>query len=148
MRSQLRSDLLLVKAGAAGDWLQYRDVFEVDGQPVRDRTDRLTRLFLDPSASSAGQIARIRDESARYNIGDILRNLNVPTFALTFLVPANQPRFKFRRTKERIPATAGDYSEATSARAAQKAAVVPWWSSDRPHCGSAGSLMVGSRGCS
>jgi hypothetical protein len=115
LRSQLRSDLLLVKAGAAGEWLQYRDVFEVDGQPVRDRTERLTRLFLDPSASSAGQIARIRDESARYNIGDIQRNLNVPIFALTFLVPANQPRFKFRRTKERMPATVGPLSGADGA---------------------------------
>ena len=112
MRSELRSDLLLVKAGAAGEWLQYRDVFEVDGQPVRDRTDRLTRLFLDPSASSAGQIGRILDESARYNIGDIRRNVNVPTLALTFLIPANQPRFKFRRTTERLPATAGSLSGA------------------------------------
>jgi hypothetical protein len=113
--SQLRSDLLLVKAGAAGEWLQYRDVFEVDGQPVRDRTERLTRLFLDPSASSMGQIARVKDESARYNIGDIRRNVNVPIFALTFLVPANQPRFKFRRTKERMPATVGPLSGAEGA---------------------------------
>jgi hypothetical protein len=115
MHSELRSDLLLVKAGAAGEWLQYRDVFEVDGQPVRDRTERLTRLFLSPAASSAGQIERIRDESARYNIGDIERNLNVPIFALTFLVPANQPRFKFRRTKERMPATVGPLSGAEGA---------------------------------
>jgi len=113
--TELRSDLLLVKAGAAGDWLQYRDVFEADGQPVRDRTERLTRLFLDSSAASVDQIARIRDESARYNIGDIQRNLNVPIFALTFLTPANQPRFKFRRTKERMPATVGPLSGAEGA---------------------------------
>ena len=112
VRSELRSDLLLVKAGAAREWLQYRDVFEAEGQPVRDRTDRLTRLFLDPSASSAGQIARIRGESARFNIGDIHRNMNVPTFALTFLDPANQPRFKFKRTKDRIPTTVGALSGA------------------------------------
>jgi hypothetical protein len=111
VRSELRSDLLLVKAGAS-EWMQYRDVFEVDGQPVRDRSDRLTRLFLDPSASAAGQIARIRDESARYNIGDVQRNVNVPIIALTFLLPANQPRFKFKRTKERMPATAGAVSDA------------------------------------
>jgi hypothetical protein len=115
VHAELRSDLLLVKAGAAAEWLQYRDVFEVNGQPVRDRTERLTRLFLDPSASSAGQIARIRNESARYNIGDIVRNLNVPTFALTFLIPANQPRFKFKRTKERMPATVGPLSGAEGA---------------------------------
>ena len=112
VRSELRSDLLLVKTGAADEWMEYRDVFEVDGQPVRDRTDRLTRLFLDPSASSAGQIARILDESARHNIGDVQRNVNVPILALTFLLPANQPRFKFKRTKERMPTTVGAVSDA------------------------------------
>jgi len=112
IRSELRSDLLLVKAGTPAEWMQYRDVFEVDGQPVRDRTDRLTRLFLDPSASSAGQIARILDESARHNIGDVRRNVNVPILALTFLLPANQPRFKFKRTKEHMPTTVGAVSDA------------------------------------
>jgi hypothetical protein len=107
MRSALRSDLLLVKPGGATDWLQFRDVFDVDGQPVRDRSERLTRLFLDPSSASSSQIVRIRDESARYNIGDITRNVNVPLFALTFLAPGNQARFKFKRTDERVPATSG-----------------------------------------
>jgi hypothetical protein len=115
MRSELRSDLLLVKPGAAAEWMQYRDVFEVDGQPVRDRTDRLTKLFLDPSASAAARIGRILDESARYNIGDIQRNMNVPTFALTFLMPANQPRFRFKPAAERRPATAGPLSGAEGA---------------------------------
>jgi hypothetical protein len=109
--SELRSDLLLVKAGAS-EWQQYRDVFEADGQPVRDRTERLTRLFLDPSASSAEQIAKVRHESARYNIGDVLRNVNVPILALTFLTPANQVRFKFKRTTERMPANVGPLSDA------------------------------------
>ena len=35
------------------------------------------------------------DESARYNIGGIERNINVPVFALAFLDPVNQPRFVF-----------------------------------------------------
>jgi hypothetical protein len=107
VRSELRSDLLLVKPGGADDWLQYRDVFELDGLPVRNRSERLTSLFLVPSSASRNQIARIRDESARYNIGDIHRNVNVPLFALTFLAPGNQARFKFKRTDERVPATFG-----------------------------------------
>jgi hypothetical protein len=107
VRSELRSDLLLVKPSGANDWLQFRDVFEVDGEEVRDRSERLTRLFLDSSSVSANQIARILDESARYNIGDIRRNVNVPLFALTFLAPVNQARFKFKRTDERVPATSG-----------------------------------------
>ena len=39
-RRQLRSDLLLVQA--PGDrWVSYRDVFEVDGRPVRNREERV-----------------------------------------------------------------------------------------------------------
>jgi hypothetical protein len=103
MHAELRSDLLLVKPVATREWLQFRDVFEVDGQPVRDRSERLTRLFLDPSSASANQIARILDESTRYNIGDIRRNINTPLFALQFLERLNQPRFEFRRTRNRVP---------------------------------------------
>src|SRR5437879_3331531 len=36
-RRDLRSDLLLVRAPAGDRWIEFRDVFEVDGKPVRDR---------------------------------------------------------------------------------------------------------------
>ena len=32
---ELTSDLLLVKPAGADPWLQFRDVFEVDGKPIR-----------------------------------------------------------------------------------------------------------------
>ena len=50
-RRDLKSDMLLVRAPAGDRWMQFRDVFEVDGKPVRDRAERLTKLFLQPSAS-------------------------------------------------------------------------------------------------
>ena len=84
---------------------QFRDVFEVDGAPVRDRDERLTQLFLDGSPSTDAQIRRILDESARYNIGDIQRNVNTPIFPLLFLERANHFRFKFKRTDDRTPTT-------------------------------------------
>src|SRR5262245_52180018 len=49
---QLRSDLLLVRPLGEESWLQFRDVFEVDGKPVRDRDERLEKLFLKPSATA------------------------------------------------------------------------------------------------
>ncbi len=64
----LRSDVLLINAGAAG-WIGYRDVFEVDGQPVRDRDERLFKLFLEPAPDALVQAKRIADESARFNLG-------------------------------------------------------------------------------
>jgi hypothetical protein len=70
--------------------------FEVDGKPVRDREDRLKRLFLEnPATEAMVQVQKIRDESARYNIGPVERNLNIPLFPLTFLLPENRLRFHF-----------------------------------------------------
>jgi hypothetical protein len=105
MKIELRSDLALVRAGSGQGWVQYRDVFEVDGRPVRDRTDRLTALFADHSVAADEQIRQILAASSRYNIGDVLRNINLPLLALQFLEPDKQPRFRFKRTGERRPTT-------------------------------------------
>lgn len=91
----LKSDLLLVRPAGADAWMQFRDVFEVDGKKVRDRNDRLTKLFLDPSKNSSSQAERIVKESARYNIGDIERTINLPFFGITILDRAVQRGFSF-----------------------------------------------------
>ena len=100
---ELKSDLLLVKPAGADRWLQFRDVFEVDGKPVRDRNERLMQLFVSPSSSSAAQVQRILDESTRYNIGNLQRTVNAPVLALVILDPRNQPRFEFKRTDRMEP---------------------------------------------
>jgi len=102
MRTELRSHLLLVRNGRSG-YLQYRDVFEVDGKAVGDRDERFSRLFNQPSGSSEEQKRRILEESARYNIGDIYREMNVPLLALDFLSERNQWRFAFKRTTDATP---------------------------------------------
>ena len=102
-RRNLRSDFLLVRLDGADRYLEFRDVFEVDGQAVRDRQERLTHLFLDGSASAAEQIGKITMESARYNIGDIERTLNTPTLALLFLRPEYQPHVRFARATQTDP---------------------------------------------
>jgi len=102
---ELMSDLLLLKPAGEEAWMAFRDVFEVDGAPVRDRQERLAHLFLDRSPSGDALIRRILDESSRYNIGDIRRNVNTPVYPLLFLEAENQFRFKFKLTKERTPKT-------------------------------------------
>jgi hypothetical protein len=92
-RRDLKSDMLFVRAPTGDRWMQFRDVFEVDGKPVRDRTERLTKLFLQPSASMQRQVDDIAAASARYNIGDVNRNINLPVFALTVLEPHNRVLF-------------------------------------------------------
>src|SRR5262249_51833907 len=95
-RRDLKSDVLLVRAPAGDRWIQFRDVFEVDGKAVRDRQERLTKLFLQPSASAQQQVDDIAASSARYNIGGINRTVNLSVLALNVLEPQNRPWFSFK----------------------------------------------------
>jgi hypothetical protein len=109
MRTELESDLLLVRTAASG-YVQYRDVFKVDGKPVRDREERLAALFADRSPASEARKQRILQENARYNIGDIIRTMNVPLLGLEFLRRENQSRFAFKRVTD---APIGTFTEET-----------------------------------
>jgi hypothetical protein len=79
------------------EWIGYRDTFQVDGQPVRDHDDRLTRLL---ASGALGQAARINELSAQYNLATerIQRTVNTPTMALELLQPRYRRRFTARRT--------------------------------------------------
>jgi hypothetical protein len=102
---ELKSDLLLLKPTNGDAWMAFRDVFDVDGEAVRDREERVAQLFLERSPSGDALIRRILEESSRYNIGDIRRNVNTPVYPLLFLEAAYQFRFKFKLTKDRTPRT-------------------------------------------
>jgi hypothetical protein len=95
----LRSDYALTRAADKEAWVGYRDTFEVDGKPVRDRDDRLQRLLTGGAAAGG---ARIAQESSRFNLGNTLveRNVNVPTLVLEMLHPRNQSRFSFNKAGE------------------------------------------------
>jgi hypothetical protein len=95
-RRQLKSDFLMVKPGQSEDYLPFRDVFEVDGSRVRDRDQRLARLFLDPKADAVERALQIASESSRYNLGNITRTINNPVLALAFLQSDLQKRFSFK----------------------------------------------------
>ena len=98
---RLRSDYLLVKPERSPVWVSFRDVYEVDGVAIRDRDDRLRRLFLEPGEDIWRQLQAISDEGARYNLGIVERNINVPLFLLRFLEAENRPRFSFRLAGKR-----------------------------------------------
>jgi hypothetical protein len=93
----LRSDFALTLPPDTRRWAGYRDTFEVDGKPVRDRDERLQRLLSD---GAVGQAARIAEQNARFNLGQYLvtRNINVPTFALEIMSPRMRDRVRVRRT--------------------------------------------------
>jgi len=92
---EMRSDFLFVSLQGSFDWLPFRDVFELDAIPIRDREERLTKLFLQPSADSTKQAERIREEAARYNLGNMKRTINNPVLAVAILQGDFQQRFRF-----------------------------------------------------
>ena len=96
----LRSDFLLVKAPDTSALVAFRDVLDVDGVPVRDRQQRLARLFLNASPDAMTQATRIGDEGARYNLGNMRSTLGNPVLALGVAQLSYQPRFKFTLGKE------------------------------------------------
>ena len=92
----LRSDFLLIKTGP--EWAQvFRDVIEVDGKPIRNRDERLRKLFLDKPRTAVQQAQAIAAESRRHNIGPG-RQGNSPLLPMIFVHPryitpvALQPR--------------------------------------------------------
>jgi len=101
-----RANIMTISLGAKG-WVAFRDVFQVDGRPVRDREERLGRVLQNVTPDSLDQARRIAAESARYNLDPdtmhIDRTINVPMTALMFLRAANQSRSSFHLGKpERV----------------------------------------------
>ena len=97
-RRELRSDLVLMKPSSAESWAEFRDVFEVDGRVIRPRDGRLEQMLRQPEGAASMHVGTIVAESARFNLGDVDRNVNTPLFSLRFLETANQPRFRFERS--------------------------------------------------
>lgn len=98
-RRTLRSDFLLVKPSDVPEWSAFRDVYEVDGAPVRDRDERLAKLFLKSSSTTLDHARQIAQEGSMYNIGNVVRTINSPVIALAFLERSYQQRFAFKMGK-------------------------------------------------
>jgi VWFA-related protein len=96
-----RAGVLFVTLPGPLPWATFRDVWEVDGNKIRDRQDRLVRLFRDSPASAPERARAILEESARFNLGPVRRTLNIPTLALLFLQHENQYRFAFQLKGQR-----------------------------------------------
>jgi hypothetical protein len=91
---RILADFAIVRVDALRGWQGFRDVVEVDGQRVADRDGRLLRLLME-SSGRYDEARRLSTESARFNIGKVERNFNVPTSALFFFTADNLDRFKF-----------------------------------------------------
>lgn len=95
-RRTLRSDLALVRYPGAAQWMLFRDVYEVDGKPVRGEAEaqRILRLFLEPPRDAVRRASDIARVGAAYNLLDI-GTINHPLLAIAMLQPDYRPHFRF-----------------------------------------------------
>ena len=96
-KRELVSDLLMVRTGDATQ--TFRDVITVDGKPVRNRQERLRKLFLGPPPGRQKQAQAISEESRRYNIG-FARGMDTLMLPLGILHADTTPGFRFERTAD------------------------------------------------
>jgi len=100
-RRELKSDFLLILPPDSTVWIPFRDVFEVDGRPVRDRQERLTKTLLQPTKSALDRAYQVAQEGARYNIeASMKRTINNPLLALAFVQTEAQSRFRYSTDRQ------------------------------------------------
>jgi hypothetical protein len=119
---QIRSEMLVVREDDT--WLAVRNVLWVRDDPaarpqvIADSKGRLDQLLKDISPGQAARLRGLADEGARFNLGSIYRNFNVPTLALQLLACELQPRFGFtvagRETVSGSPTVKIEFAERQS----------------------------------
>lgn len=121
-RRKWQAELAMVRtpdlAARGYPWMEFRDVVTVDGRPLADREQRLSRLFLQQAAWSLQRAREIAEESSRFNIGSVKRNVNTPAVPLLILHAVNAARFSFQKSGEEViektKAWKVDYRERTA----------------------------------
>jgi hypothetical protein len=92
----IKSDFLLVQLGGDGEgWLPFRDAYEVKGRKTRERDDRLLKLFTSNHKDRFDKAAQLTTDTAKLNLGNVARTINIPTLAMMFLHPRVNERFEF-----------------------------------------------------
>ena len=92
---RLQSDIVLVGIGN-GVVIGHRDTFAVDSTKIRERDERLLKLFRTGTPAAGQEPAKAMEEdSAHYYLSPNLRTLDAPGLALEFLREANQPNSEF-----------------------------------------------------
>jgi hypothetical protein len=91
---RMSSDFLIIQVGK--EWSALRKANRVDGSAVKE-TESFETAFDDSPASNRKRLDQMKLDSTRYNIGGILREINLPTFALAVLRKSEVDRFSFEK---------------------------------------------------
>jgi len=95
MRARLSSDFLIVQVGP--EWSAVRKVNRLDGIKIKEIEPSLEEAFDNSPDANYKRLLRMKADSTQYNIGDVIREINLPTFALRVLRKSQVWRFAFER---------------------------------------------------
>lgn len=92
----LVSEVAAAELPGADGFVFLRSATSVDGRIVSDSDGRLDALLRPDIPPDRARVLALRDESSRFNLGTVHRNLNDPTLALRFLGRGVAQRFSFQ----------------------------------------------------
>jgi hypothetical protein len=94
---RLESEVLLVRHPVNPEnWLVFRDVLSVNRRPVANHEQRLTDLFINPTAASVELATQIVAASDQYQLPGASFALTNPYVVVGLMDRFYQPRFEFR----------------------------------------------------
>lgn len=82
-------------------WQAFRDVYEIDGRPLRAERDRLQNLLQVGERAGMDSARQLTVESLRHDLGTTPHDLHVPMFPLAFLDRAQQKGVAFEKKGEK-----------------------------------------------
>ncbi|MBM3807834.1 MAG: hypothetical protein FJW22_06520 [Acidimicrobiia bacterium] len=92
----IKSDYLLVQLGMDGEgWMPFRDTYEVKGRKLRNRDDRLLKLFTANDRGRFDKAAQYTSDATKHNLGNVARTINIPLLGMMLLHPRVNERFEF-----------------------------------------------------
>lgn len=90
---RIESEVSFLRLPGENEWLGFRDVRKVNGQPLKDAGPRVLDV-LQGSGDVVEQARRIVTASAAHNLG-LARTINIPTAVLEILHPRHRARFRY-----------------------------------------------------
>jgi hypothetical protein len=95
MQRRTSSDFLIIQVG--NEWSALRKVNRVDGAKVKETAPAFDQAFDNSPEANAKLLDNFKRDSTEYNLGDVRREMNLPTFALHVLRKNEITRFTFDR---------------------------------------------------
>src|SRR3989442_4274976 len=83
LQRRVSSDFLIIQVGP--EWAAFRKANRVDGSKVKETEPAFEDAFENSPEANQKRLLAMKAESTRYNIGDIIRDTNLPTLELKVL---------------------------------------------------------------